>query len=91
MKHHFKGHGAPGRPRAKRGEIRTSIPIVAELFTVIKSANVLNQEISILSNVKEETMRRWRLGISSPTMADFDAVLNAIGYKLKLAPLDEDE
>lgn len=83
------GRGAPGVPRKRTGEIKTSISVVYEAFKHIRCSDMLVSDISSKAGVTPESMRRWRLGIASPNIADFEAVLNVLCYELKLSPLDD--
>lgn len=83
----------PGRGAAKykHGLIKTSLPVVSDIFTIIKNEKIPFIEISRKAGVTTESMRRWRLGIASPNLIDFESFLNSLGYTLKLSPLDEHE
>lgn len=85
------GRGAPGVPRKRTGEIKTSISVVYEAFKHMRCSEMIVRDISAKSGVTVESMRRWRLGVVSPNIADFEAVLNVLGYELKLSPLDDTE
>ena len=83
-----------GRGKQWRG--RLSIPsnchpLVRQLFEIANRERATMKEIAGRAGmVPYQTLSNWRYG-SSPQLQNFEAALNALGYKLRVVPIREDE
>lgn len=55
-----------------------------------KNKKVSVKKLSMLSGVKATTIRNWEYGIAIPTLDNFQKVLNALGFELRIVGRDVD-
>lgn len=65
-----------------RYDIRTSSPILRDLFTGMGKRR--EDEASAKAGLSHVTVWSWRTGRNSPRLVDFEAFLEACGYELAL-------
>ncbi len=56
-------------------------PLMRSMWQAIHQRGITYRELSRLSGVDTHTIRNWRNG-TSPTIANLEAVLNVVGFKL---------
>lgn len=64
-------------------------PIVRWVWTQINHQRASQEDVSQRSGVSSSTMRKWRDGVRSPRLLELEAVINVLGYKLKVV-MEED-
>lgn len=60
-------------------------PVVKEIWRIAVDQRVTMAEISRRSGVDYSTVMNWRCG-PNPSLVNVDAVLGAMGYRLKVVP-----
>lgn len=63
-------------------------PLIRRLFQIINQRRFSVASLALRAGVQKDTIHGWR-GKFSPTVANFEAVLNALGYELAIVPLAE--
>lgn len=61
-------------------------PLIRRLFQIINQRRFSVASLALRSGVQKDTIHGWR-GKFSPTLANFEAVLNALGYQLAIVPM----
>lgn len=89
--------GAP-EPTVDRGARRKAVwrlkapkkgaEIVREMFAEMIRRRIRLYEVAVKSGVSESTMSRWNGG-RSPTLINFEAALNSMGYRLQIATAED--
>lgn len=59
-------------------------PLVRWIWLEINHQHASQEDVALRSGVSSSAMRKWRQGINSPKLADIEAVVNALGYKLEV-------
>ena len=62
---------------------KSAHPLVKELFKVMNTHKLTLKDVASKSGVEARTISHWRYN-RSPTLLNFEATLNSIGYKLKI-------
>lgn len=70
---------------------RTAIRILREFFQIMDASGRSAQEIAEASGAHKVTLSYWRHGQRSPSLIQFEATCNAMGYRLELVPIDNSE
>lgn len=65
-------------------------PLVRELYTMMNRDRLMIKDVAEGSGVSPATVSDWRY-TRSPSLSTFEAVLNNMGYKLKIVRQDDDE
>ena len=79
-----KGHTLPGTKKPATTTLRP----VRDLVTIIDASGLPGQIIQDRAGVHLVTISRWKHGKSAPNLADFVAVAEALGYDVRLIPID---
>lgn len=58
-------------------------PLVFFIWDQMNKEEWSQEDLAKKSGVSSSAMRKWRLGTRSPRVIEIDAVLGALGYKLK--------
>lgn len=66
-------------------------PIVRWIWQQINDQHASQEDIALHSGVSSSTMRKWRDGVRSPRIVELDAVVSALGYKLKVELREENK
>ena len=74
-----------------RHQIKTISPTLKKLFTEASNQGVSLHTIADLCSTYQHIISGYRTGRHEPGILRVEEMAAAIGYKLKLAPLDEDE
>lgn len=78
----------------KRGPIGTSrsaIPVVREMFETIDDQRVSTRGLTKRAGIAHGQLCRWRQGLCAPNVVTIDSVLNVLGYRLAIVPLEPAE
>ena len=73
--------------RAKHGNykpVTAKEPLVIEMMQLLDSQPVSDFHIGVHSGVAHQTISTWRNGHCNPRLDLMQAVLNSIGYELKI-------
>lgn len=74
-----------GRPKGGFNEdrvLRSSLGAVREMHRI--AGNIGYETLARKAGVSDMTLRKWFRGDSAPTWGAFDAVVEALGYEVKL-------
>ena len=63
-------------------------PLVAELFRIMEEVGYPAYLLSERAGVSSITMSRWKGGGFSPRLFLFEATLEALGYRLRIEPIE---
>jgi hypothetical protein len=75
-------------PPAQRLPVRAAHPLIREIWeTIYERDDVTVKGTARRAGVDECTLRGWRRGTSA-SLANVEAVLNVLGFKLIAVPLD---
>lgn len=91
-------HIAKKKPlrKAKRGQ-RTAPTkagvhrFVKLIFSEMNREHWTREGLAKRSGVSHDTFAKWRNGSRTPNLFHIEAVLMALGFRLKIVPLDDDE
>lgn len=64
-------------------------PIVRWIWTQINHQHASQEDVATRAGINSSTLRKWRDGVRSPRIMELEAVVNVLGYKLKVV-LQED-
>ena len=82
-----------GKPRVAilggRLPTRTVSPVLRELFADFDATKQTYADFGALVGVHGQTLTKWRTGKHSPSIADVEAMANALGFRLTRIPLTE--
>lgn len=67
-----------------RGEVRSALPIVRELFRYLDANRVSYADIAALAGVTPVTLGRWKSGAASPRWAELENVVMALHGKISI-------
>ena len=67
-------------------EIRTTEPTVRFLFEEMYRQQVSHYDVSVRAGFHRDTLRNWRTR-NTPRVNDLEAVLNYLGYTLKVVKM----
>jgi transcriptional regulator with XRE-family HTH domain len=73
--------------RAKHGNykpVKAKEPLVKELLSIIDQQPESDFMLSVHIGTSHQTISQWRNGHASPRLDIFQAVLNYLGYELKI-------
>jgi transcriptional regulator with XRE-family HTH domain len=65
-------------------------PIVRWIWDQINFQHASQEDIAKRSGVSSSAMRKWRDGVRSPRLMELEAVVNALGFKIKVV-MQEDK
>lgn len=57
-------------------------PIVRWIWSQMNHQRASQEDVASRSGVSSSAMRKWRRGVSSPKLADIEAVVNVLGGQL---------
>jgi hypothetical protein len=63
---------------------RPTQPLVVELLETIQHAPQSVRQLDAVSGVSRNTIYRWKMGQSAPSLFVFETVVNALGGRLKI-------
>jgi transcriptional regulator with XRE-family HTH domain len=66
-------------------------PIVQWIWQQINERKLSQQDVAADSDVDPSTMRKWRDGLRSPRLAELDAVVKSLGYRLRVSMMEDRE
>jgi transcriptional regulator with XRE-family HTH domain len=69
---------------ATRKKPRTALAVMRAFFEAVDRSGRALDSIGAQIGVSAHTLTRWRHGTSSPSVADFEAALQAFGCKLRI-------
>lgn len=64
-------------------------PIVRWVWTQINAQRASQEDVAMRAGISSSALRKWRDGVRSPRIVELEAVVNVLGYKLKVV-LQED-
>lgn len=64
-------------------------PIVRWIWEQINSQRASQEDVAERAGVNSSTLRKWRDGVRSPRVVELEAVVNVLGYKLKVVLQEE--
>ena len=73
-------------PRAKGAH-----PLMHELTELLRNSAMGQDAVTAKAGVCRGALREWRHDGHDPKLGSFDAVLNVLGYKLAVVPLEPAE
>lgn len=68
---------------------RSFDPVVWRFFSILKGRGLSIRDLSEISGVGYKTIGSWSSKKRSPTLINFRAAANALGYELVLLPQEE--
>lgn len=77
------------RPENRRPTTAASVA-VRELFEVVDASTLTYKTIATAAGNNEYSLTKWRYGIASPRLADFEAVAQVLGYRVALIPIENE-
>jgi transcriptional regulator with XRE-family HTH domain len=82
----------PPRPMTEpEGRGRNADLLLAELRRIRQSHGLSLNQVARAAGFSQNDVRRWEQGQHIPSVLNFQAVINALGYELRLVPRDEVE
>lgn len=63
-------------------------PIVRWIWLEINHQQASQEDVAVRAGVSSSAMRKWRRGVRSPGIAELEAVVNALGYKIQLKVME---
>lgn len=85
------GNPSPSFLFASRKPASTVSPVTRDLMNAIEAAGISGRSIHAKSGIHHVTVSRWRHGVASPRLTDFEHVAQVLGCRLALVPLGKDE
>jgi hypothetical protein len=76
----------PPRRRRHVSVPKSGHPLVLTLLREIRNRELDAGSVMKRSGVGREAIFRWRCGTSTPSITNFDAVLNVLGLELAIVP-----
>lgn len=70
-----------GRPRA---EPRACSPVMHRLFALVDAQRCGMEAIAERTGIAKDTISQWRRGMYAPKLANIEAVLASLGYRLEV-------
>lgn len=65
-------------------------PLVRWMWREINRQHASQEDVAKRSGVSSSAMRKWRAGVRSPRMLEFDAVARTLGFKLTVRKIKDD-
>lgn len=59
-------------------------PLVRWIWVEMNHQCASQEDVAERAGISSSAMRKWRRGASSPKLNDIEAVINALGYKIKV-------
>jgi DNA-binding phage protein len=78
-----------GRWRGKHIVPERAHPFVRRMFEIINQEGCTLEELAARSGVDSQAMNSWR-SRKSPQLVTFEAVLNALGYQLRIVAIKDE-
>jgi predicted transcriptional regulator len=77
--------------RAPKGTVQGMAvhPIVHWIWDQINFQHASQEDIADRSGVASSTIRKWRNGVRSPRVMELEAVVNALGFKIKVVVAED--
>jgi len=72
----------------KTGPIRTSSPVLREVFEMADLRGASITWLSVKTNLTTQSISNWRKGSNAPNILAVEEMANAMGYKLILQKID---
>lgn len=63
-------------------------PFIRFVWTQMNKDQWSQRDIAIRAGVSDSTMRKWRNATRSPRLLELEAVLNVLGYRIKLEEIE---
>jgi hypothetical protein len=78
------------RSRRCRGEIKSSVPLLRDFFRdVLDPLDLTLEEVTRRAGLADNSLSLYRSGKSIPRLDMMIALVNAVGYELKIVKKDE--
>ena len=87
--HDSLGRVTGGRWRGKHLVPERAHPLVRRLFVLINRDGCTLEELAARSGVDSQTLNSWR-SRKSPQLVTFEAMLNALGFELRIVHREPD-
>ena len=68
------------------GEEKTGV--VADFFEIARHRGITMSSISAKNSVTNDTLSHWRCGKGSPTLSKFETILERVGLRLTIVPIE---
>lgn len=81
-------HGEKGRmtsARKRRVPLKFKHPLLVQLFEILDSEQVFVQDVCKRAGVTVNAVGQWRNGSAFPKLWAIEAMLQALGYQLRIA------
>lgn len=85
---HYKKSKVPSLSPPKEGV--GVHPVVRWIWVQMNKQRASQQDVSARSGVSASAMRKWRVGVRSPSLREIEAVVNALGGKLVIKMKDDE-
>lgn len=66
-------------------------PTVARVFTELQAQGLTQSFLARRSGVSELTLTDWKHRLADPRLANLEACLNALGYRLSVEPIPDND
>lgn len=76
--------------RQRRAPASNTHPFVKRMSAEMTRQRATLTDVAERSGVAYKTIVNWRSGVSTPKLADIEAVFNVLGYGFHVKPLPED-
>jgi hypothetical protein len=77
------------RPENRRPTTAASTS-VRELFEAVDATAMTYKTLAAAGGNNEYSLTKWRYGITSPRLADFEAIAQVLGYRVALVPIESE-
>lgn len=67
----------------------TISPVTRDLMAVIDASGMSGKKLAKLAGTTNVTISRWRHGLASPRIIDFECLAETLGYRLELVPVEK--
>ncbi len=64
-------------------------PIVRWIWDQINFQQASQEDVAKRSGVSSSAMRKWRDGVRSPRLMELEAVVNALGFRIKVENMEK--
>lgn len=73
---------------SSRRPASTVSTVTRDLMAVIDASGMSGRRLAKLAGTTNVTISRWRHGMASPRIVDFESVAEPLGYRLALVPIE---
>lgn len=89
----YQRQKVPGKPNRLREGVSEGMavhPIVRWIWQQINDQRASQEDVAERAGINSSTLRKWRDGVRSPRVVELEAVVNVLGYRLKIV-MQEDK